>query len=91
MAPSITITGTVTDALGSIATFNTSASIDSISIVSITVTPQTAPNGTTRKLSVSATSSSNAAITFNAPVATGIVFTAVPNMPAGLAAWTFVY
>ena len=88
---SITITGVVTDADGSTSTFSASAFLDTITIVSATIVPATAPSGTTRTLTVVANSSANAVLTFNLPTATGITFTAVANQVSGTGKWTFVY
>jgi hypothetical protein len=87
----ITITGVISDADGASATFSTSAAIDSVSIVSAAVVPQTAPAGTLRTLTVVAASSAGAALTFSTPVATGITFTAIAGQPAGQAQWTFTF
>lgn len=89
--PSITITGTITDANGASASFTTSAAIDAVSITSVAVVPQTAPAGATRTLTVQATSSAGAALTFGMPVAAGITFTPVAGQPPGQAQWTFVF
>jgi hypothetical protein len=87
----ITITGSVTDANGASQTFSASAVIDAVTITSAVVSPLTAPAGTTRTLTVIATSSLGAALTFGTPVAAGIIFTPVSGQPSGQAAWTFVY
>jgi hypothetical protein len=91
MASSVNIAVTVTDASGATSTANVTALLDTVTINSITVTPSTAPAGTTRKLAVSATSAIGAALTFGTPVGTGLTFTPVTGQPAGTAAWTFVY
>jgi len=83
-----TITVTVTDSDGSSATGTTTVQTDTITITSITVTPQTAPVGTTRNLTVVATSSAGLALTYGTPVSAGITFTPVNGQPGQ---WTFVY
>jgi len=87
----ITISGTVIDENGASQVFSASAIIDAVSITSAVVSPQAAPAGTTRTLTVIATSSSGAALTFGNPTGTGLTFTPVTGQPAGQAQWTFVY
>lgn len=87
----INITGTITDSAGNSATFSTSATEDSVSIVSATVSPDPAPPGTTRTLTVVATSSAGLPLTATLNPVSGITFTSVPNQPAGTFAWTFVF
>lgn len=87
----ITITGTVTDGTAS-ATFSANADVpDAVTIVSATVTPELAPVGTQRTLTVVATSSAGLTLSATVDPATGITFTSVPNQPAGTFAWTFVF
>jgi hypothetical protein len=87
----ITISGLVTDNSGASQTFSASAIIDAVTITSAVVSPQTAAAGTTRTLTVIATSSASGVLTFGMPTAAGISFTAVSGQPAGQAKWTFVY
>ena len=90
-ATSITIVGTITDSDGSSSTFSTTAALDAVTILTAAVVPQSAPGGTTRTLTVTASSMAAAALTFGLPVAAGITFTPVANQPAGQGQWTFVY
>jgi hypothetical protein len=86
MSSTLTITGTVTDAAGVAVPFTATAVLDSFTVAA-TVTPQNAPAGTTRTLTVTATGGT-APFTFGTPVATGITFTPVSGQPGQ---WTFVY
>ncbi len=91
MANTVTITGTVTDAAGASGAFSVVVTLDAVTITSATVAPAIAPAGTTRTLTVVATSSSGATLTFGTPVGTGLTFTSVGGQPAGQAQWTFVF
>jgi hypothetical protein len=90
MANTVTITGTVTDAVGATGSYSVVVTLDSVT-ANASVTPATAPAGTTRTLTVTATSSTGAALTFPTPVVSGLTFTSVGSQPAGQAQWTFVY
>jgi hypothetical protein len=66
--------------------------IDTVSILSITVTPQQAPTGTTRTLTVTGASSAGQALNAAASsVPAGVTFTPVGGQPAGQFQWTFVW
>lgn len=82
-----TITGTITDSSGLSTPFTAKATIAASPpvIVSASVTPQSAPAGTTRTLTIVATDPQGGAITYN-PVAAGITFT--PTTTPGV--FTFV-
>jgi hypothetical protein len=90
MANTVTITGTVTDAVGGTGSYSVVVTLDSVT-ANASVAPATAPAGTTRTLTVTATSSTGAALTFVTPVVSGLTFTPVSGQPAGQAQWTFVY
>lgn len=64
---------------------------DVVAVNSVSVSPDPAPAGTTRTLTVIATSSLAMSLTFDTPVASGITFTPVGGQPPGQAQWTFVY
>lgn len=91
-AAQITITGTVTDPNGS-APFSITVTTDQVAITSAAVVPSVAAAGTTRTLTVVATSSGGLALSAPSPAcgACGITFTPVSGQPAGTFAWTFVY
>lgn len=91
-AAQITITGTVTDPNGS-APFSITVTTDQVAITSAAVVPSVAAAGTTRTLTVVATSSGGLALSAPLPTcgACGITFTPVSGQPAGTFAWTFVY
>ncbi len=82
----ITITGTVTDSVGATSPFSVTATADSFTLTAV-VTPQNAPVGTTRNLTVTPTGGT-APFTYGTPLATGITFTGVTGQPNQ---WTFVY
>jgi len=88
----LTIGGSVTDAAGTTQTWGGSCTAtlptDTITVSSVAVSPVSAPQGTSRTLTVVATSSTGSALTFNTPTATGITFTPVAGSPGQ---WTFVY
>jgi len=91
-AQSITIQGTVNDANGATATFGpVTVTIDAVTITSASVSPQVAPAGTLRTLTVVATSSAGAVLSAPLPTGTGLTFTAVTGQPAGTFKWTFTY
>jgi hypothetical protein len=90
MSNTVTITGTVTDSVGAVGAYSVVVTLDSVT-ASASVSPATAPAGTTRTLTVTAASSTGAALTFATPVGTGLVFTPVAGQPAGQAQWTFIY
>ena len=90
MANTITITGTVTDQNNASGAYSVVVTLDNVTAAA-TVTPATAPAGTTRTLTVVGTSSAGAPLAFPAPVVSGITFTPVAGQPAGQAQWTFVY
>lgn len=89
-AATITITGTVKDPNGS-APFSVTVTTDAVSITSAAIVPAVAAAGTTRTLTVVATSSAGLALTGTINPVTGITFTPVTGQPAGTFAWTFVY
>jgi hypothetical protein len=91
MANSVTITGTVTDSSGLAAPFSVVVQLDAVSITSATVSPSSAPAGTTRTLTLTASSLQGLPLTFATPAGTGLTFTPVSGQPAGQAQWTFVY
>jgi len=86
----ITITGTVSDGQGS-APFSVTVQTDAVNIQSATVTPAVAVAGTTRTLTVVASSSGGLPLTASLAAVAGITFTPVPGQPAGTFVWTFVY
>ncbi len=86
MSTTITITGTVTDASGASGSYSTTVTLDSFTLAA-TVTPQTAPAGTTRNLTV-VPSGGTPPYTFGSPSAPGITFTPVVGTPGQ---WTFPY
>ena len=86
----ITITGTVSDAQGS-APFSVTVSTDTVSITSATVTPAIAAPGTTRTLTVVATSSAGLTLSATVNPVGGITFTPLAGQPSGTFAWTFVF
>lgn len=81
------ISGTVTDSSGASYSFETDAVSSSIT-ASATVTPATAPVGTTRIYKYNATSSAGLPITYATPVAPGVVFTPVAGDPTS---FSFIY
>ena len=87
----ITLQVSITDAIGAVGVATATAQIDTVTIVSSTVTPQNAPAGTQRTWTVVAQSSSGAALTAGTPTANrpGPVFTPVSGQPPGTFAWTF--
>ncbi len=89
------ITGSVADNAGNSVPFNAQANqsaVDVITIVSAVVSPDPAPAGTMRTLTVVATSSLGLPLTATIlAVPGGPVFTPVPNQPAGTFAWTFIF
>lgn len=86
----ITITGTVSDGQGS-APFSVTVQTDAVLIQSATVIPAVAVAGTTRTLTVIASSSGNLPLTASLAPVSGITFTPVSGQPAGTFVWTFVY
>jgi hypothetical protein len=90
----IQITGTVSDNAGNSVPFTAAANVsaqDVITIVSATVSPDPAPAGTMRTLTVVATSSLGLPLTATILVIpNGPVFTPVGGQPAGTFVWTFV-
>jgi hypothetical protein len=82
----ITITGTVTDAVGTVFPFSTTATQD-VGTASAVVTPANAAPGTTRNITVTMTGGT-APFTYATPVSAGITFTPVAGQPNQ---WTFVY
>lgn len=89
-AASITITGTACDASGC-APFSVTAQTDAVAIASAMVTPAVAPAGTSRTLTVVASSSAGLALTASVNAVSGVTFTPVAGQPAATFAWTFVY
>lgn len=99
--PTVTIQGTVNSANGSIeGTFGpvtlpvtvTPPPVQSmVTITSQTVDRPDAPAGASRVLTVTATSSTGAALSAPLPAAPGIVFTPMAGQPAGTFKWSFVY
>lgn len=96
----ITIQGTVSSANGAIGTFGpvtlpvTVIPPPTPSMVTITsqaVDKPDAPAGTSRILTVTATSSTGAALSAPLPAASGITFTPIAGQPAGTFKWSFVY
>jgi hypothetical protein len=85
----ITITGTVIDSHQSSANYSLVSTIDLVTITSLSISPDPAAAGITRTLTVNATSSLGAALTFDTPASAGITFTPVGSQPAGQAQWTF--
>ena len=83
----ITITGQVTDSAGLVFTFSTTAVQDSFTATA-SVSPQTAPPGTTRTWTYSPPVGGIGPFTYATPVAAGITFTPVAGQPTQ---WTFVY
>src|SRR5882672_2141750 len=71
----VTITGTVTDSVGAVASYSVTAIIDVIGATA-TVTPAVAPLGTTRNLTVTP-SGGTPPFTFSTPVGVGLIFTLV--------------
>ena len=90
MANTVTISGTVTDATGASGNYSVVVTLDSVTATA-SVNPATAPAGTTRTLTVNATSATGSALTFATPTGPGLTFTPVGGQPAGQAQWTFVY
>lgn len=86
----ITITGVVSDPDGS-APFSVTVSTDTVSITSATVIPAVAAPGTTRTLTVVATSSAGLTLSASINPVSGVTFTPVSNQPPGTFQWTFVY
>lgn len=82
----ITITGTVTDSVGTVFPFSTTAQADT-GTASALVTPFNAAPGTTRNITITM-SGGTAAFTYGTPVSAGITFTPVAGQPNQ---WTFVY
>jgi hypothetical protein len=82
----ITITGTVIDSDGASGNYSVVVTLDSFTLAA-TVTPATAPAGTTRNLTVTPTGGI-APFTYATPTATGITFTPVSGQSGQ---WTFVY
>jgi hypothetical protein len=89
-AAQITITGTVTDANGS-APFSVTVTTDQVAITSATVVPAVAPSGTSRTLTIIATSSAGLALQATLNAVAGITFLPLTGQPAGTFVWTFVY
>lgn len=98
----VTIQGTVNSANGSIeGTFGPVTLPVTVTIPPpvqsvVTITSQTvdrpdAPAGTSRVLTVTATSSTGAALSAPLPAAPGIAFTPMAGQPAGMFKWSFVY
>lgn len=97
----VTIQGTVNSANGSIeGTFGpvtlpvtvTPPPVQStVTITSQTVDKPDAPAGTSRILTVIATSSTGAALAAPLPIAPGITFMPVTGQPSGTFKWAFVY
>ena len=89
------ISGSVSDDAGNSVPFSASANqseVDVITIVSAVVTPDPAPAGTMRTLTVVATSSLSRPLTATIlTVPGGPVFTPVEGQPAGTFAWTFTF
>jgi hypothetical protein len=83
----ITIAGTVTDQAGAKGTFSIVVSTDTVTVTP-TVSPQVAPPGTVRTLTLVATSSSGSPLIFSAPVVPGLTFTPVAGQ---VNSWTFVF
>lgn len=82
----ITITGSVTDSVGTVFPFSTTATADTGTATAV-VTPANAAPGTTRNITVTM-SGGTPSFTYATPVATGITFTPVSGQPNQ---WTFVY
>lgn len=89
-AAQITITGTVTDANGSVP-FSVTVTTDQVSVTSATVAPAVAPLGTTRTLTIVGNSSASLPLSFTVAPQAGITFTPVAGQPPNQAQFTFVY
>ncbi len=89
-ATTITITGVVTDGVGS-APFSITVTTDVVTITSMTAVPSVAAPGTARTLTVVGTSSAGNPISCTVNAVPGVIFTPVTGQPAGTCAWTFVY
>ncbi len=85
MSSTVTITGTVTDAAGATGNFSVVVALSSFTLSAV-VTPQNAPAGTTRNLTVTP-NGGTAPFSFATPVGTGLTFTPVAGQPGQ---WTFV-
>ncbi len=87
----ITITGTVSDGQSS-SPFSVTVQTDAVNIQSAVVVPSVAAPGTTRTLTIVATSGLAAPAWSGVlnPVS-GVTFTPVPGQPPGTFVWTFVY
>ena len=82
----LTITGTGTDSNGVVANYTVVVTSDSFALTAV-VTPQAAPPGTMRNLTVTPIGGV-APFTYSLPTASGITFTPVSGQPNQ---WTFVY
>jgi hypothetical protein len=82
----VTINGTVTDAVGASGAYSVVVTLDSFTLSAV-VTPAVAPAGTTRNLTVTPTGGT-APFTYPTPTGTGLTFTPVSGQPGQ---WTFVY
>lgn len=88
----VTIQGTVNGANGAVGVYGPVAvTLSTVTVTSSTVDKPSAPAGTLRTLTVTATSSSGAALTAPLPTAPGVTFTPVAGQPAGTFKWTFMY
>ncbi len=85
MSQVVTVTGTVTDAVGASGNFSVQVTLSSFTLAAV-VTPSVAPAGTTRNLTVTPTSGTPP-FNFATPVSAGLTFTPVAGQPGQ---WTFV-
>ena len=85
MSQVVTVTGTVTDAVGASGSFSVQVTLSSFTLSAV-VTPSVAPAGTTRNLTVTATGGTPP-FNFATPVSAGLTFTPVSGQPGQ---WTFV-
>jgi hypothetical protein len=83
----LTINFQVTDQFGAVFTGSATATQDIVTATA-TITPATAAAGTTRNITINASSSAGGSLTYSTPTAPGIVFTPVAGQSNQ---WTFVY
>ncbi len=84
------IDGIITDQNGGSQAFSVQFSTDQVTITNITGTPINAAPGTTRTLSITATSSSGSPLSATINPVPGITFTPLTSQPPGTFAWSFV-
>ncbi len=84
------ITGAISDAAGGSQAFSVQFTTDQVTITSITGSPINAAPGTTRTLTIVATSSSGSPLSATINPVPGITFTPLTGQPAGTFSWQFV-